>query len=176
MMCYSCKEGKVTRSGCHEYCDKCNYTAFVVTTEYVSSCAYMLGTLVSNTKFDDVDGFADTVKLLIVDHLPLMDTYLNAMVDTKARNKFFHALLEEVKIHAVNLQGPMFVTLQPGEWLVPGKLKLGKVEAEQISITQHICPRCGAEDNVILVDEILSRCGTCQLAYRNLEGGGIMPI
>lgn len=172
MKCYSCKHGNVTQSGSHLYCDNCNFSAFVITSEYISDCAAMMGTLVSNTKFDSVEGYRDTVLGFIDIHQPVFSAYLHQELDKHAFDKFFTTFLEEVVVHSVNLQGPMFSTLNAGEKIVP----LDKVTTKN-DTALNLCVACG-HPSIAHIDRIIAECSReeCGQAYRINKVGGYTPI
>lgn len=156
--CYSCKVGNVTQSGSHEYCDNCNFTAFVMTPDYVSSCANIIGTLVSNTKFDSFEAFVETTVVLIDTHLPVFAEYLDKRMDKIAYKKFMNAFFEEVQMHSVNLQGPM---------------NLANATAEA---SKYDCIRCGEPNSILPIDSMLAECRSCKKPYRPNAEGGFTPL
>lgn len=96
MKCYVCKSGNLSITGCHEYCDNCNFSRFVITEGYIDSCVYVLSELVSNKTFVDDSALYRFVGENIPVHTPkLLEIYqANGIMDT---------LIQEIKTQAINL-------------------------------------------------------------------------
>lgn len=165
MICYACGKGKLTQSGCHNYCDNCNFTIFVMTPDYISSAAAIVGTLVSNTEFKDPEGFVETVQAMIELHLPVMHTSMTQHIDPKALPKFFKAFLDEVKIHSINLIGPVNMNIFEPDY--------NKESAAAPAEIANTCVLCSQVNTIVPVDALVASCVNCHKGYRIIDGGFI---
>jgi hypothetical protein len=102
MRCYTCKTGKLTVSGCHEYCDNCGFSRFVVTDNYIDSCIVVLSQLVSNTKFNSKQYLKNFMEQAIKTHLPKLNEFIGNLTGDIA--PFVNQLVESTTVQAINLQ------------------------------------------------------------------------
>lgn len=102
MKCPTCITGNLNTSGCHQYCDKCNFSQFSINDDYLENCKDILATLVSNTRFNDEMAFGAVLMEHVVHHLPRFSVWLSQVHSGK--EEFLDMLLEQVKSRAINLQ------------------------------------------------------------------------
>jgi hypothetical protein len=98
-------------SGQHQYCDNCGMILFQVTDEYIEDSCRLLGSLVSNTKYENYETFKEGVRVLIGMHLPMLEGWLSTI--TYGCDKMYAGMLNTIRTHAINLEIPDADTLAP---------------------------------------------------------------
>lgn len=102
MKCFVCKTGNLSVSGCHEYCDNCNFSRFVVTEDYIDSCVLVLASLCSNTKFNNETGLMSFIHMNIESHLPRLHDFMKTM--TGDPYLFLKMIMDDTLSQAINVQ------------------------------------------------------------------------
>lgn len=159
--CYACKDGRLKKHGSFKYCSHCSYAEFVMTNDYVSSAAVMIGTLVSNTKFETAQGWIDTVSQLIQQHTPILANFTTTM-DQDSMVKFTMAFAAEVIDQAINLELPEEIMQAHGASKEP-----------DINID---CQGCGSLEFIYDSNKPLATCRDCAVQHFIEATGNLIPI
>lgn len=157
--CYACKSGKVKQHGSFKYCDSCSYAAFVMTNDYISSAAALIGTLVSNTRFDTVEGWSESIQQFIYQHTPVLADFTKTM-DNEALVKFSVAFAEEVITQAVNLE-------------LPEELQVIYDRMQEPEINKA-CVGCGV--NHFMTEGRVHTCMSCDVKHTEDHKGNKIPL
>jgi hypothetical protein len=149
--CPVCNVGKLVTSGAHVYCDNCSFSHFNMTDDYIESCAAVLSSLVSNTKFKTYDDFRLVSVQHIQTHVPVLYEYITMTLS--GQESFITSILDTVKTQAINLQIDSYVH--------------GPEESGRDLVCQ-----CGAGDqfNMVKVGELV--CMSCDAKYIYSEETG----
>lgn len=140
--CFVCKTGHMTQSGSHMYCDKCNFTHFVVTPGYIDACVVLLAELVSNTKFNSRKDVARAVFEHITSHLPHLDNYISTVVN--GQEALGGTLLPAIETQAINLQ--IGITVHNPETAANNlRCQCGSESFHMVSVGKLDCKECTAE-------------------------------
>lgn len=186
--CPSCIVGNLIQTGAHVDCDKCEYSAFVMTEYYIDSCAVVIGELVSNIKFNDNNALRRIVLAHTRRHLPMFDAYLDSL--ESGETQFMASFMMKVKDNAINLQiGPEMLNEEQAVQAL--KCSCGAADFSIISPFKLKC-KCGATfkysevmgrympdficykcENFSFndIDKILFECADCKVAYRRTKYG-----
>lgn len=159
--CYVCKTGHMSKSGSHLYCDKCNFSRFIVTNEYIDSCVVVLADLVSNTKYATKQDLARSVFVHIASHLPMLDQYLSTVVN--GQEALGGVLFPAIEAQAVNLQIGTDI-LNPEEAVKSLRCQCGSESFNMHSPSKVVCAKCTAtyryqESSGKFMPEFLCQCG-----------------
>lgn len=140
--CPVCKTGNLTKSGSHLFCDKCNFSQFVLTDDYLSACVNLLAELVSNTKFPSHKEFGAALMYHIAMHLPRLDDWLATIVSGKT--ELLEQIYDGVVSAAVNLQigGKTFNEQEARESL---RCQCGHDDFELVKVSELHCKKCKAK-------------------------------
>lgn len=189
--CPVCKTGALLPSGSHVFCDKCNFSSFIMTQGYIDSCIVVLAELTSNTKFTDKRAFATTVLGHIAQHLPMLDTYLNTIVD--GRQELGTSIFKAVEDQAINLQlGEEVLNATAAAYnlrcqcgnedfymVSPGKLVCTNEDCEAVYLydeaqgnyqPEFLC-KCGSASYIEDEGEPIVQCNGCAAAYLKTVNG-----
>jgi hypothetical protein len=171
MKCYVCKSGNLVASGCHEYCDNCSFSRFIVTENYIDSCVALLGELVSNTRFDNEVALSKFVFHQIKDHLPKLHSFMEDVADSSS---FVYMLMDGIKSQSINLQidSSMINAKEDDSF----KCSCGSESAQQLSAHEIVCTQCGckyfySEENGRYEPEFICECGCT--SYEQEDGSAL---
>lgn len=152
--CPMCVTGLLTKSGCHIYCDKCSYTSFEMTQDYIHQASCLLAELVSNTKYPTRHELGRSILANIEMHLPKLDLFFSNIV--VGRTEFLAKIMESVEDLAINLQ-------------------IGADIVNEVTAEKQLRCTCGAEDfKMLTVGSLACKCG----AYFkiNVATGMYVPV
>lgn len=196
--CYVCTTGKLIKHGCFVYCDTCTYSAFSITDDYISSCAALVGTMVSNTVFKTSEAWSQAIGDYMAIHLPVLTNHvMNHITDDRDRAKFMVAFSSEVLKHSINLEVPPEVGKGSDPKVNTSCVGCGNTVFSKFHESDKICTceRCGLNhrelpngglESVFMcncgslkyhrVDELISECNNCGKMYVGTEEVGFRPI
>lgn len=151
MKCPLCKTGSMIQSGTQQYCDKCVYSSFVVTDDYVQACTNVLAVLCSNTQFNNDQDYEAMIERYIVMHMPQLWNWIESTVS--GRQRMISAIAAGVKDSAVNIEVPSLVCT------------CGSHDFHMLSVSELSCKRCAAgfrydQENDIYVPAFKCECGS----------------
>lgn len=148
--CPVCKTGNLVKSGAHLYCDKCSFSQFVLTDDYMNACINLLAELVSNTKFPGPKEFGSALMYYIAMHLPQLDDWLATVVSGK--NELLEQIYDSVVAAAINLQ-------------------IGEETFNEQEARESLRCQCGCDDfELVKVGELHCRGCNAKYVYNHEEG------
>lgn len=105
--CPVCIIGTLKVSGSHMYCNKCTFSTFTMTQDYIDVCAKVVGLLISNTQFESMPKFHLHIDQLVEAHLPKLHLFMDSI--TTGYSIFMVSFTDVAIAHAVNVTiGPSF--------------------------------------------------------------------
>ena len=148
--CPVCKTGNLVKSGAHLYCDKCSFSQFVLTDDYLQACIHLLAELVSNTKFPGPKEFGSALMYHIAMHLPRLDDWLATIVSGKT--ELLEQIYNGVIAAAINLQ-------------------IGEEAFNEQEARESLRCQCGCYDfELVKVGELYCRGCKAKYVYNHEEG------